>query len=116
MKLRKRTTQITSGYLKDRCTLLQPTSTANGRGGFTVTYASYGDVWCMAEPASNARELVDGRLTFYDAFHFTIRVSEVPILANWHITFGGRTYTIHTIDNIENRFQYYKILAYSAKL
>jgi len=113
MKLNRRSGSISAGDLKDRCSLLQPTYTSNGRGGQDTTFATYATVWCKATPSSNSRELVEAQITYYDAFHFTIRKSEVPIKSDWHIDFNGRTYTIHTVDDIENRYQYLKILAYS---
>jgi SPP1 family predicted phage head-tail adaptor len=116
MILNRKTTSITAGDLKDRLTLLMPSATSNGRGGSTTTYSDYSEVWCKAIPANSSRELAESQLTFYDAFVFTIRYSSVPITADWHITFKDRTYTIHTLDNIESRNQYWRILAYSKNL
>jgi SPP1 family predicted phage head-tail adaptor len=104
---------ISAGNLKDRLTLLMPSATSDGRGGSRITYSSYASVWCQAKNANNSRELAAAQLTFVDAQIFIIRVTSVPITANWHITFQGREYTIQTILDIENRYQYYKILAYS---
>lgn len=113
MKLNRRPGSISAGDLKDRLILQQPTQTNNNRGGYTTTYADYATVWCKAMPANNSRALVEGQITYYDAFYFTIRRSEVPIQADWKATFNGREYTIHTVDDIENRYQYLLILAYS---
>lgn len=115
MKL-TRPNEINAGSLKDRLTLRQPTSVADGRGGSTVTFTDYATVWCKASPANNSRTLEEAQVTFYDSFRFTIRVSTVPINATWQIVFNGRTYTIHTVDDIENRYQYLSILAYSKQL
>jgi head-tail adaptor len=47
---------------------------------------------------------------------FTIRTSQVNITADWQLEFNGRTYTIHTIDDIDNRYQYLLIVALSKDL
>ena len=116
MKLSKRYDQIVAGDLKDRCKLLQPTSTSNGRGGSAVSYSEYAEVWVKAMPANNSRTLSEAQVTFFDAFKFTIRTSEIPVNANWQITFNNRTYTIHSVHDINNAYQYLEILAYSKKL
>ena len=113
MILGRRSYTISAGQLKDRLTLLMPSATSDGRGGSRTTYSDYATVWCQAKNANNSRELAESQLTFVDAQIFIIRVSAVPITANWHIRFQGRDYTIQTILDIENRYQYYKILAYS---
>ena len=115
MKFTKKNS-INAGDLKDRLTLLMPTVANDGRGGSSVTYSDYATVWCKASPANNSRSLQEAQVIFNDSFRFTIRYSEVPILANWKIRFNGREYTIHTIDDIENRYQYYSILAYTKHL
>jgi SPP1 family predicted phage head-tail adaptor len=116
MKLNRRSGIITAGDLKDRATLLSPTYTVDGQGGNTITYAQYGVVWCMAKPATNSRTLQEAQLVFNEAMKFTIRYSEVAITADWRIEFNGRTFIIHTLDDIENRYQYLEILAYSKNL
>lgn len=115
MKLTKKNS-INAGDLKDRLTLLIPSATNDGRGGKTVTYSDYATVWCKASPANNSRTLQEAQLVFNDSFRFTIRYSEVPVTANWKIRFNGKDYTIHTVDDIENRYQYLSILAYSKAL
>ena len=116
MKLNRRSGQITTGDLKDRLTLKSPTYTPDGQGGNTITYSDYGVVWCMAKPATNTRSLQESQLIFDEAMKFTIRVSEVAITADWQLIFNGRTFTIHTIDDIEGRYQYYVIVAISKHL
>ena len=107
---------INAGDLKDRLTLLMPTVVTDGRGGSNTTYADYATVWCKATPHHNTKSLEEGQVIYYDAFRFNIRYSEVPLNGTWKIRFNGREYTIHTIDDIENRYQYLEIIAYSKKL
>lgn len=116
MRISRRPGVISAGDLKDRLELMAPTYTADGRGGQTVTFALNTTVWCQANPASNSRTLSEAQVTFFDAFKFRIRVSTVLVKADWQIVFNDRTYTIHTIQDIDNQYQYYDILAYSPKL
>lgn len=116
MKLNRRPGTISAGDLKDRLTLLQPTYTADGQGGTTITHATYGIVWCKAKPANNLRSLQESQLVFNEAMMFTIRASQVNITADWQLEFNGRTYTIHTIDDVDNRYQYLLIVALSKDL
>lgn len=116
MRLARRISTISAGDLKDRCELMQPIYGNDGRGGHPVTFVSAGSVWCKASPASNNRQLSDAQIIFWDAFRFTIRVSTLNVSGDWQIVFNGRTYTLHYIQDIDNRYQYLSILAYSPKL
>ena len=116
MKLNRRAGTISAGDLKDRLTLLQPTYTPDGQGGNTVSYSPYGVVWCRAGSPNNTRQLQEAQLTFYDAAEFIIRFSQVPLTPDWQIEFQGKTYTIFSVYDIEHRYQYYRIIAYSKEL
>lgn len=116
MRLSRRKDTISAGDLKDRCELMQPTYISDGQGGRTTVFSSVGSVWCQANPASNSRALSEAQVTYWDAFRFCIRVSSLQIKGDWQIVFNERTYTIHYIQDIENRYQYLSILAYSHKL
>jgi SPP1 family predicted phage head-tail adaptor len=111
-----RKNSINAGDLKDRLTLLMPTVLPDGRGGSSTVYVSEFTVWCKATPHHNTRALDEAQVIYYDAFRFTIRTSELNLNGTWKIRFNGREYTIHTIDDIENRYQYLEIIAYSKKL
>lgn len=107
---------IDAGDLREQVTLLQPIRVDDGRGGFTTTYTAYGNVWARVRPVRSSRTLADAQVQFGEAFEFVIRVSEVPITADWHINYFGRTFTIHGIDDIENRREYYNVLAYTQQI
>ena len=116
MRIGHRIYDLGAGDLKDRCILLQPTSTSDGRGGSTIAYSTYDTVWCKASRLGNTRDSVTGQEIFTDGIEFTIRYSQVPIKSNWNITFNSRTYTISSITDINNRYQYLRIVAYAKKL
>ncbi len=111
-----RKNSIEAGDLKYLCKLLQPISIPDGRGGSGVAFTEYAEVWCKAMPSNNNRVLEQAQITFNESVKFTIRVSEVPIKPNWKIEFNGKTYQIHTIYDIDTRYQYLSILAYTNNL
>lgn len=104
---------INAGILKDTATLIQPTYTPNGRGGNTVDYTSFGVVWCSAIPVRDNRKLEQAAINYNQAYKFIIRVQNVSLTNDWRITFNGKTYTIHSIIDIDQRYQYWEILAYN---
>lgn len=117
MRLARRISTISAGDLKDRCELMQPIYGNDGRGGHPVTFVSVGSVWCKATSRNNSRTLSEAQVTYFDAFTFIIRVSTLAVSGDWHINFNGKNYTIHgTPTDIDNRYQYLSILAYSPKL
>lgn len=115
MKLNRRSGYISAGDLKDRVTLQQPTYTNNNRGGQTVTYADYGSVWCKAVPYTDSRGLEQGQETYNDATAFTVRYNSA-FQADWKLRYEGNEYFIHAVENIEGRYQYLKIIAYTKAL
>ena len=114
--IRQRTNTIDAGTLKDRCSILEPTFISNGRGGYDASYAVNTTVWCNASPARDTRQLEEAAINFDQPMTFIIRVQEVALTNDWKIIFNGRTYTIHSIVDIDNRYQYWSIFAYSNAL
>ena len=111
-----RKNSIEAGDLKDRCTLLIPIAINDGRGGSATAFSTYAEVWCKAMPSTDSRTLEQAQVIFNEAIKFTIRVNEIPIKSNWKIIFNGKTYTIHAINDIDTRYQYLSILAYTSNL
>ena len=115
VKLNRRSGYISAGDLKDRCTLQQPTYTNNNRGGQTVTYADYGSVWCKAVPLSDTRVLEQAQETYNESKVFTVRYNSA-FQPDWKLTYEGNEYFIHAVENIEGRYQYLKIIAFTKAL
>ena len=114
MLLRKKNS-IEAGDLKDLCTLFQPTYISDGRGGKSVAFSEVQEVWCKAVPLRNTRSLEEAQLIFNQALVFTIRYG-VDIKEDWQIEFNGKTYIIHMIDDIDTRYQYLSIIAYTKRI
>lgn len=115
MYLNRKSNSINAGDLKDLCTLYEPFSIPDGRGGSRTSFLTYGQVWCKAIPKRSSRALQEAQVVFNEALEFTIRYG-IPIKANWELEFNGRRYIIHSVDDIENRYQYYSVLAYTKAL
>ncbi len=112
MKLGRKNT-IDAGDLREVVTLLQPSRVDDGRGGSTTTYTSVGEVWAKVRPVRHSRSLVDAQVQFREAFEFIIRVSTLAITPDWRLTYNGEQWTIHGIDDIDTRREYFSIIAYT---
>ena len=107
---------IVAGNLKDRVTLQQPIYTSDGQGGTITTWGNDIEVWCEANPGSGARELEQAAVKFDQPIRFIIRVQDIPLAQDWRAVFNGKTYLIHSVHDIEQRYQYWQITAYSYEL
>jgi SPP1 family predicted phage head-tail adaptor len=116
MRKNARSNMITAGLLKDTATLLQPIYTSDGRGGTTVAFVPFGVVWCSAIPSRDTRALEEAAIAYNQSINFTIRVQNVSLTNDWKIEFNGKTYDIHSISDIDNRYQYWEIFAYTNDL
>jgi SPP1 family predicted phage head-tail adaptor len=112
-----RQNNINAGNLKDRLTLQQPLYAGDGRGGTIVlNYINSVDVWCQADPNSGSRELEQAAVKFDQPIRFIIRVQDIPLAQDWRIIYNGKTYLIHSVHDIEQRYQYWQITAYTEGL
>jgi SPP1 family predicted phage head-tail adaptor len=111
-----RQNSITASNLKDRLTLQQPTYSPDGQGGFPTSWSDYGEVWCQANPNSGSRELEQAAVKFGQPIRFIIRVQNIPLAQDWRIVYNGKTYLIHSVHDIEQRYQYWQITAYTDAL
>jgi len=116
MKKYHRQNNINAGNLKDRLTLQQPTYTSDGRGGRTTTWGNDYAVWCQANPNKGSRELEQAAVKFTQPIQFIIRVQEIPLAQDWRIVFNGKAYLIHSVHDIDQRYEYWQITAYSDAL
>ena len=108
-----RQNHINAGNLIDTLLLQQPTYASDGQGGTTTTWSDYGTVWCQADPGAGSRELEQAAVKFDQPIRFIIRVQDIPLAQDWRAIFNGKTYLIHSIHDIEQRYQYWQITAYS---
>jgi len=111
-----RQNHINAGNLKDVLTLQQPIYTSDGQGGTTTTWGNDVTVWCEANPNSGARELEQAAVKFDQPIRFIIRVQNIPLAQDWRIIYNGKTYLIHSVHDIELRYQYWQITAYTDAL
>ena len=114
--IRKRTNTIDAGLLKDRATLLQPIYASDNRGGTTVTFVPFGTLWCSAIPSRDSRQLEEAAIKYNQSINFTIRVQNISLTNDWKIQFNSKVYDIHSISDIDNRYQYWEIFSYTNDL
>lgn len=116
MKKYHRQNYINAGNLKDRLTLQQPDYTNDGRGGTITQWINDVTVWCQANPNKGARVLEQSAVKFTQPIQFIIRVQDIPLAQDWRIIFNGKTYLIHSVHDIDQRYEYWQIQAYSDSL
>lgn len=110
---------ITADDLKDQLTLQSPVYGDDGRGGKPI--ASWEtvieDMWCQVKGANGNRSLQEAQLTFNEAKIFRVRYpDDFVITADMRVVFQGKNFTIHAQDDIDNKFRYVEILAYTKDL
>lgn len=88
--------------------VMEPTTTTDSEGGFTVTYAAGSTIWGMYVPLGQDRQLLSAEVTFTDSARVYVRIP-LTIDQTHKLRINGFDYTIHSITDIENRKQYYEI-------
>lgn len=92
--------------------LYAPTSTSDGQGGYTTTFALQEVVFGDFRPENENRALLEAELSFTRLAKLFIRY-DVTINNNYQIEAEGEMYTIHSIKDVENQFRFYEILMYA---
>jgi SPP1 family predicted phage head-tail adaptor len=99
---------LSAQFLNEPMVLLEPTTTTDSEGGFTVTYAESNTIWGMYVPLGQDRQLLSAEVTFTDSARVYIRYP-LTFDNTYKIQINGFDYTIHSITDIENRKEYYEI-------
>ena len=92
--------------------LYVPTSTSDGQGGYTTTFALQEVVFGDFRPENENRALLEMELSFTRSAKLFIRY-DVTINNDYQIEADGQMYTIHSIKDVENQFRFYEILMYA---
>jgi SPP1 family predicted phage head-tail adaptor len=92
--------------------LYVPTSTSDGQGGYTTTFALQEVVFGDFRPMDENRALLEAELSFTRSAKLFIRY-DVTINNNYQIEAEGEMYTIHSIKDVEKQLRFYEILMYA---
>lgn len=97
------------GDLRHRVTLQSRTDTADGRKGFTTTWATLAVVWAAVESISGREALIAGQMNAALTTTVTIR-HRSDISVKQRILFGARTLQIENYQDPDGRKVWTKML------
>ena len=107
----KKANYVDANTMYSEIGLYVPTSTSDGQGGYTTTFALQEVVFGDFRPENENRALLEMELSFTRSAKLFIRY-DVTINNNYQIQAEGEMYTIHSIKDVENQFRFYEILMY----
>jgi SPP1 family predicted phage head-tail adaptor len=88
------------------------TETTDGQGGFEVTDEVLKTVYADFEIKEYNKLLEEEQITYTHAINFFVRF-DIDINYAKYLLFDGVKYIIHSVVNIGNRNEFFKIIAYS---
>ena len=108
----KKANYVDANTMYSEIGLYAPTSTSDGQGGYTTTFALQEVVFGDFRPENENRALLEAELSFTRLAKLFI-IYDVTINNNYQIEAEGEMYTIHSIKDVENQFRFYEILMYA---
>lgn len=103
---------VKTGDLRNYVTIQVATRTADGQGGWTVSWTDTYYEWMKATPLNGSTVLDQGGIKYRKAVEFIGRVNNLYSLTNENrIKWGSETYTIFS-PVPDELGDYYNILAY----
>jgi SPP1 family predicted phage head-tail adaptor len=99
---------ISSSTMTRRVELYAPTRVSDGEGGYTTTFTLQETVWGDFRPAQSTRALLEAELTFYQDAKVYIRYG-TTISDTYQLKVEGKTYTIHSINDVDNQHRFLEI-------
>ena len=104
--------EIDAGEMREIVYLLEPIETADGRGGFDVTYKSPVAVFALVHPGGNVRELQEANLTYDNIITIYMRYND-SLTEGWKINYRGDIYTLHKSSDVDAKKRFLQISAYT---
>jgi SPP1 family predicted phage head-tail adaptor len=89
-----------------------PTTTSDGQGGYTTTFALQQTVWGDFRPQEQNRALLEAELSFTRMAKLFIRW-DISITDTYQLEVEGEMYTIHSIKDVDNAHRFFEILMYA---
>lgn len=112
MRIKRSINDISVGNMDRVVTLLQPTVTPNNRGGSPKPTYTETDVYAMVKPFRDSRGLQESGITYTQAVRVILRY--YPTLTpDWKVSIDGKDYTIHTVEDVDNKNQFSELIAYT---
>lgn len=104
---------VSASSMTDKVKLLAPSIAApDSEATSTTTYTEQQTVWGDFRPGAGARTLTDMGLIFNNVAKIYIYFG-VVINSFYKVQINGVTYTIHSLNDYENKHEYYEIVCYT---
>lgn len=103
---------VSASNLMHKISLYTIISTPDGQGGEEITDELLKFVYADFDIKEYSKTLEQEQITYTHAINFYVRY-DTDINYSKYILFDGVKYIIHSIVNIGNRNEFYKIIAYS---
>ena len=89
-----------------------PTTTSDGQGGYTTTFALQDTVWGDYRPQPQNRALLESQLSFTRFAKLFIRW-DITITDTYQFEVEGQRFTIHSIKDVDNAHRFWEIEMYA---
>ncbi len=91
------------GLMRERVQLQAPTRTADGQGGYTITWTTKAKVWAQVVPLSG-RELLIAQQLGTMLSHNVLMRYYAGLLPSWRVlTEDGRQLNVRSVANVDER-------------
>ena len=105
----KKTADVSAGTMNRRVGVYAYTQTPDGEGGYTAGFTLQETIWGDFRPAKSNRTLLEQEKTFYQDAKVYVRYGLV-INENYQLTIEDKTYTIQSINDVDNQHRYLEII------
>jgi len=107
----KKNRSVNSSTMTRRADLYAPTTTSDGEGGYSTTFALQETVWGDFRPARSIRTLLEDEKTYYQDAKLYIRYG-TTINEEYQVFVEGKMYTIQSINDVDNAHRFLEINFY----
>ena len=100
------------GNFRDKIDIINFTTVSDGQGRTEATERVDTSVWAEIQPISGSRGIDASQIMLNEVYHIFIRYEDYPPLNKKNrFRFEGREFIIHSVNLIQNRRKYFKVVA-----
>lgn len=93
------------GQLRERCTIEQETSTADGMGGQVLAWQELLICWARVTPKTGGENVDGDQVTAHVHYEIVIRYRD-DVTAGMRVLWRGRVFNIRSIINRDEHYRY----------
>lgn len=99
------------GNLRKQVAIQAEQQTADGAGGYALTWTTLATVWADVSPVTGGKPYVAGHLEGHISHKITMRWrSDLTVTTDMRILYGTRSFNIHAVMNEDEANQYLTLL------